>query len=188
MSRHAGTPTLASLAARCDELGDCLIWRGPYNNGTPFAHVHPDTFAHTDRPRHVSARWLTALLAGNAQAAAELEQGATKGFWRATCGTAGCVAPAHIALVSPLKHLRAIAFEAHESAVVSALRAERIARTRRMQSGKVDAATAAAAITDTRSAAAVAREIGVSKQAVSRWRRAAAKRITSGPWGQLLAR
>lgn len=188
MTRHAGTPTLASLAARCDELGDCLIWRGPYNNGIPIVHVHPATFAHTDRPRHISARWLTALLSADPQAAAELAPCATKGVWRATCGTAGCVAPAHIARISPIKHLRAIAKQAHQSAVDSALRAERIARTRRMQSGKVDAATAAAAITDTRSAAAVAREIGVSKQAVSRWRRAAAKRITSGPWGQLLAR
>ena len=86
-------------------------------------------------------------------------------------------------------HLAHIARESHaNNPVAESLRAERIARTRRAQAGKVDMATMRAAVASPRPAAHVARDIGVSKTSVASWRRRAAARVTTGVWGQLIAR
>ena len=86
-------------------------------------------------------------------------------------------------------HLAHIARESHaNNPVAESLRAERIARTRRAQAGKVDMATMRAAVASPRPAAHVARDISVSKTSVARWRRRAAARVTTGVWGQLIAR
>lgn len=184
------THTLNTLRERCDEEGACLIWRGFYNTqGLPMVYAAHPAGGPGRSGKNVSVRWLTALLAGDAAAQAELEPGAKKGTWRVTCGVAGCVEPTHIRRIDTRAHLAHIARESHaNNPVAEALRAERIARTRRAQAGKVDMATMRAAVASPLPAAHVARDIGVSKTSVARWRRRAAARVTTGVWGQLIAR
>lgn len=180
--------TLESLRARSLEEGDCLIWQGYYNaQGIPMIYAQHPIREDGRSGKNVSVRWLTALLAGDEKASAEIEPGAKKGQWRATCGVPGCVEPSHIRRVETHAHLSAIARKSFKNPVSESIRSERIARTQRERSGKVDMPTMRAAVASTRPAAHIAREIGVSKSAVARWRRRAAKRVTTGFWGQLIA-
>ena len=91
--RTIKTHTLESLHARCVEEGDCLIWQGYSANNTPQVYMAGPTSNAGHNGRPVSVRWLMALLEGDAEAAAEQEPGARRGFWVATCGVSGCVAP-----------------------------------------------------------------------------------------------
>lgn len=189
MAAPIKTHTLDTLRARCVEEGSCLIWQGYYNSqGLPMVYAQHPAGSQGRAGKNVSVRWLTALLAGNEQAQAELAPGAKKGMWRATCGVHGCVEPTHIKRLDTRAHLAEIARQSHANPVAESLRTERIARTRRAQSGKVDMPTMRAAVASPRPAAHIAREIGVSKGSVARWRRRAAARVTTGLWGQLIAR
>lgn len=182
------THTLESLRARCVEEGDCLIWQGYSANNTPQVYMAGPTSNAGHNGRPVSVRWLMALLDGDAEAAAEQEPGARRGFWVATCGVIGCVAPQHRKRLSKHKMMKHAQQAAVQDSIGNALRIERIRRTRRAQAGKVDMATMRAAVASPRPAAHVARDIGVSKTSVARWRRRAAARVTTGVWGQLIAR
>lgn len=183
------THTLDSLRARCVEEGACLIWQGHYNTqSVPMVYAQHPAAGVGRTGKNVSVRWLTALLAGDDKARAELEPGAPKGQWRTTCGVHGCVEPTHIRRMETRAHLSAIARQAHKDTVAESLRCERIARTQRARFGKVDMPTMRAAVASARPAAHIARELGVSKSSVARWRRRAAARVTTGMWGQLIAR
>ena len=185
LQRH----TLTSLKARCVEEGTCLIWHGYHGTGrTPMVYTRHRDAKGNRSGRMVPTRWLMALLSGNAEAKAETAPGATKGLWRTTCGTPGCVAPQHIIRLDMVAHMVDIAANQHKNAVASALRAARISSTKRRQAGKADDEAVKTAIADPRSCAAVARELGVSKTAVANWRRRAKATTAASLWGQLTAR
>ena len=182
--------SLESLRDRCVEEGACLIWQGYYNTqGLPMVYAPHPAGSPGRAGKNVSVRWFTALLAGDAKAQAELAPGAKKGMWRVTCGMAGCVEPTHIRRMETRAHLASIARDANQNNPVgSALRRERISSTQRAKVGKVDMPTMRAAVASNRPAAHIARELGVSKGTVARWRRRSAARVTTGLWGQLIAR
>jgi len=189
MTATLKTHTLDTLRQRCVEEGDCLIWQGyAAHNNVPMVYAAHPAAGKGRSGKNVSVRWLVALLHGDQAALDELQPGAAKGHWRAHCGTPNCVEHSHITRYSGRDHLVAIARIAHENTITNALRAERISRTQRARVGKVDTPTMRDAVADHRSASAMAKELGVSKSSVARWRQRARARVTGSMFGQLMAR
>lgn len=139
--------TLAHIQARCDECGDCLLWRGSCNGAG-----HPKI---EDEP----ARRTVWKLAKGA-----IPLGA---LVTVTCGQTKCLTPAHLALTSKA----AVARLTNARPDVKLRRAAACARSARERLGKITMPLARHIRTSPLSGKEMAKELDVSESLISLVRR-----------------
>lgn len=163
MSRH----TLKSLLARCDEIGQCWIWRGAVDG--------------KDRPviirdgKRVGARLVARELKDRRAVASHL-------VMTTTCGCKRCISPACSVAVPEATSKR---MAAERGVYRSAAKSAKVAMTKRARSrftaGDIELVKAA------RSGAAASLAVGMSESYAKAIRAGTARRDYSSPFAGLIA-
>lgn len=167
MSKPKTVHTVESLLARTTEYGECRIWAGYSQNGSP-------QIFEAGRMTPVR-RVLTRLLAGGDNAG---------GYYVSTCGEKLCVEPTHFCWISSKTHMQSMAVALSKMPSVLRIRNAKISKNRREVT---DAQIAAMQADLDKSCRQVASEIGVSSSLVSRYRSGRVGRtIDKNPWAQLI--
>ena len=165
--RNRSAPvTLDTIYGRCDEVGDCWIWRGAVSHGTAPA-INIDGKSTNVR------RFVVGLLGRQ-----------TKGrYVTACCGAPLCVAPDHLRVVTR-SQLNTMA--ARRTGYGQNLaRAAKIAQARRSRAHLSPELVQMIRSSDLPSAQ-LAKQLGVSKSTVNDARRGDTWRDYANPWNQLL--
>lgn len=165
--RPKGQPvTLDIIQARCDEVGDCWIWKGAYSHKAPAINIG-------GRSTNVR-RFITGTLQGKS----------IKGrYVTVCCGDLKCVAPDHLRVVNRSqlnKQIADITGYAH-----SVTRSVRLAEARRRQA-RLSPEQVELIRQSSLSNAVLARQLGVAKSTVNDARRGDTWRDYTNPFSQLL--
>lgn len=150
MAKPVSTHSIKSLTERCVEYGDCLIWQGYSARGAT-----PQVY---DGESMVNVRRMFSRLLGVEQ------QG---GYYAAKCGEALCVKPEHTSWANSSMHMSQMARHAQTLTAVQEIRKAKISNARRK---KLTPEALALIYHSNDSCAKVARQVGVSKSLVSRYR------------------
>lgn len=142
--------TLETLMARCDEEGDCLIWRGYIRNRCPMV-------SHAGKMTTVR-RLFTQLLGG------EVKEG---GFYSAKCGHHDCVKPEHTVWRPQHQHAAYMNQCLVSNQTLQELRARKISASKR----QVTDEQIAHMMQSTASNREVAKELGLAYSTISKYRR-----------------
>lgn len=174
MAKPLTIHTPDSLIARAVEEGECHLWPDYCANGTPQVY-------HQGRMSPVR-RVLAELLAAPG---ASIPEG---GFWVSTCGNDACVNPAHSQHRNTRQHMQRMAGRAQAPAVKH-IRFAKLAATKRATVGKLSADDVRHIMASNSSNAELARELGVTRSLISRYRRHVSGRYLPGnPFAGLGAR
>lgn len=163
--------SLGDLFSRCDELGDCWIWRGYCSNGTPMVWSG----------KFIPVRRIVWRLQGNPQPTCG------RPYYIARCGNARCISCvdvlSHKQFMARAARLLARSDEAANLARRMKLSAAQSRRT------KLDDATVASIIASPLTSAELARENNVSETLIHRYKTGSsirARRLMANPWAGLL--
>ena len=171
MARPITTHTVASLHAKCDDVGDCWLWTGYFGNGSPYV---------SHAGKMVAVRKLMLQLSGK-----KLRQ--TVRYFATKCGNADCIHPDHIVARTEAEHMTAMANNVRHQHPVRVAKLQAAARARPVC--KLTEAKAQAIRTDARTCAAIAIDMSISKSLVAKVKRNESWRPTSAtlnPWIGLL--
>lgn len=171
MTRTMTTHTMETLHARCIEEGDCWVWGGYIQNGSPYicqsgklTAVRQITMTLSQRPIRIGAK-----------------------YFATTCGDQLCVNPGHIVCRTSKEHMTRMAGRVQHRAVSRVVKLQTAARARKIC--KLTEASANAILLDARSHRTIADEHGISKSLVSNIKRGVAWRTVSAqtnPWTGLM--
>jgi hypothetical protein len=168
MSKPKTVHTIESLLARCIEDGECMVW-GDYCGPGKTPLVHQDG-------KMVGVRKLLCALEGR-----EIRGK----FFACSCGTPGCVLPAHIIQRTPVAHMKKMAKRAHEGEAAIRHR-NGIMKWRRANPIKLNEEIAAAIRNDTRGKSIVAAEYDVHPSMVWKIRTGRYWPDLTNPFGALI--
>lgn len=157
--------TLESLQAKCLDEGECLVWAGYFENGTPKVS-HNGALTPARRLFHF-------LTTGKLR---------TEGFFYAKCGNAACAKPEHTAHLSHKQHMRRISVLQAKMPSTNAIRKAKISRAKRMMTD----AQIAEILASNEPALVLAQRFGCSKSTVNNYRRGQHMQLQSNPWAGLL--
>jgi len=181
VTRELKCQTVQGIVERCDEVGDCLIWRGYRLRGVPYVSHHG---------KMTSVRRLLVDLLHNPPRDKDAHTRAmAAGQWGTTCGDRGCVSPRHLVYRSRSEHAAMMQARLKEYPSAEKLRRAKISSTKERKGlSKLDAAKRAEILASSESGQDIARRLGVSKSAVSkvRTRNGGALLRLASPWAALL--
>lgn len=172
---------LDTVFARCVEEGDCWIWGGPTNNGTPIIGV-PASCAPDRLPRpgynflYVSVR--RAVFSIDRADAAHIGSR----YIVPSCCNELCVKPAHARAVTTQEMARRMGKKVNIHA-----RSAKCARTRRERDGKLSQSQVDRVRSGSESAVALAKEWGVNPSLIYRARRGDVWKNYDSPMGAMAA-
>lgn len=159
--------TMERLLAKCDEEGECLIWKGSRGNrGEPILRY--------SKNKSCNLREVVAHLAGKPQAG-------HKGVWTAKCETPGCVAPAHLVCRTRGQHM-----EKRYQALPEAVRRLQSIAKARSQARKVPIEDIPLIKASTEPTSVLMERYGCSKELINKYRREQHVTSTASPWTGLL--
>jgi hypothetical protein len=161
------THTVESLLARCEEEGECFLWKGYSTNNTPM--VHQDG-------KMVSVRRLLI----------DMEGREFKGkYTGSSCGNPMCINPAHIVQRTVKAHITRMAKKSAEPEA-KLRRINAMLVWRRQNPLKLDMDRARLIRDDERTPVEIALDFGISKSMVCRIKRGEQWRDLSNPFSALL--
>jgi len=165
--------TLESLKARCTEEGDCLLWDGYGQNNTP--QVYDGSVGKMQPVRKLMAALAGMLITDKIK------------YYAVSCGCSACVEPLHILPQTEKQHAAAMAKLINHNAPtrIAKLQNSAYARSKRKVSDEVKAAI----LTDERSGPEIAKDHGISRSMVNKYKNGKARRMVSAsenPWAGLM--
>ena len=149
-NRKKTVHTVASLLERCEEDGDCMMWRGFHQNGTVPMVAHDGKLW--------SVRKLMAHLRGR--------EVPGSGYWSVKCGFQSCVAPDHIIHRPSRAHFQAMNKKLFSNPALVALRNAKMGRHHR----KLTDEQMRDLMQSSETHVAIAKRLGVSVSTVKRYR------------------
>ncbi len=161
--------TLESLQARTVEEGDCWLWRGYIQNGTPQVM----RYGEGKKGMYSVRRFLRELQTGRPQ---------PSGHYGNVCGNPLCVAPDHILYKNVKNHMRDMALNRIHGPV------DRLKKRQvRIDKGltKLDMEKAQEIRVSSETSAELAQKYGVNQSLIKRIRAGRAWRVLSGPFAGL---
>ena len=172
MTRTLTTHTMETLHTRCVEEGDCWVWSGYVQNGSPYVF---------QAGKLTAVRQIAMTLSGR-----PIRIGAK--YFATTCGDPLCVNPEHIVCRTPKEHMARMASQVQHRAVSRVVKLQIAARARAMC--KLTEASANLILLDERSHREIAIAHGVSRSLVSNIKRGVSWRPVSAqanPWVGLMS-
>jgi hypothetical protein len=161
--------TVESLQARTIEEGDCWLWQGYHQNGTPQVMHYPGG----KRRMYSVRRLFRELQAGRAM---------PDGHYGNTCGNPQCVSPDHTIWKTTKTHLRDLS-KRRTHTVLDSLRKRQVRIDRGLTKLDMDKAQAIRASTE--SSRVLAEQYGVHQSLIKRIRNNGVWRVLSGPFAGL---
>lgn len=169
MAKPPTVHTVESLYARCDEEGDCMLWKGSSANGVP--QVYHDG-------KMVPVRKLVVQLRGG-----QVREGH---YFSPKCDDQRCICEDHIVQRAPGLHQRLMAKRAGQGSIKTA-RLRKLTATRRATGAKLDEAKAREIRQSSESSYALAERFGVHRSLISRIKSGKQWRDYSNPFAGLMA-
>lgn len=172
MSKPKAVYTLDAIHARCTEEGECWLWQGYIQNGSPYVYHAGKLTAVRHLVMDLSER--------------SIRLGAK--YFAASCGNLTCVCPEHVAARTPREHAVKMGSNVQQLAPLRISKLQTAGRARAI--AKLNVQQADSIRLDQRRHQVIALEHGISKSLVSHIKRGVAWRSVSAnlnPWIGLMS-
>lgn len=172
---------LSIVFAGCVEEGDCWLWQGPLNNGSPIISV-PSSWASQNKPRPDSGNVYIAVRRAVFACTHNGSAHIGSRYVTPSCGHSQCVNPAHARAITSTEMARHMGKK-----VNTAARAMKCAKTRRERDAKLTQDRVDRIRSGGESATDLAREWDVHPSLIHRVRRGEAWKDYASPMGAMAA-